>query len=45
MALRDCFEEAREESKIYKNFCNKDQVIGTLGFPGGAQEEPPVQEM
>ena len=46
MALRDCFEEAREESKIYKNFCNKDQVIGTLGFPGGASgEEPPVQEM
>ena len=46
MVLRGCFEEAREESKIYKNFCNKDQVIRTLGFPGGASgEEPPVQEM
>ena len=31
MVLGDCFEEAREESKRYKNFCNKDQVIGSWG--------------
>ena len=42
MVLGDCFEEAREESKMYKNFCNKDQVIGTLGLPGGASGEEPA---
>ena len=42
---RKALEEAREESegsKIYKNFCNKDQIIGTLGFPGSASGEEPA---